>query len=93
MNKFRFWGSIILGGLALEIFDVDQSTRIWIGIFFGVAFLSHRAGEQEEKHRKNIENIDERLDAIERIQIKQRDASLRIAKLQEEVERLKKLWF
>ena len=48
---------------------------------------------RKEKHRKNIENIDERLDAIERIQIKQRDASLRIAKLQEEVERLKKLWF
>ncbi len=48
---------------------------------------------RKEIFRKNIENIDERLDAIERIQIKQRDASLRIAKLQEEVERLKKLWF
>ena len=93
MNKFWFWGSIILGGLALEIFDVDQSTRIWISIFAGVAFLSHRASQKEKKYRKIIEKIDERLDAIERTQVKQRDASLRIAKLQEEVERLKKLWF
>jgi len=93
MNNLWFWGSVIFGGLALEFFDVDQSTRIWIGIFVGVAFLSHRASEKEEKHRKIIEKIDGRLDAIERIQIKQRDASLRIAKLQEEVERLKKLWF
>tara|TARA_Y100000385_G_scaffold287855_1_gene353039 strand:+ start:236 stop:517 length:282 start_codon:yes stop_codon:yes gene_type:complete len=93
MNSFWFWGSVILGGLALELFDVDGSTRIWIGIFVGGAFLSHRASKKEEKDRKIIEKIDERLDAIERTQVKQRDASLRIAKLQEEVERLQKLWF
>ena len=82
-----------MGGLALETFDVNQSTRIWIGIFAGIAFLFHRASEKKEKYRKIIVRIDERLDAIERTQVKQRDASLRIAKLQEEVERLKQLWF
>ena len=93
MNNLWVWGSLILGGLALEFFDVDQSTRNWIAIVVVGLFLTHIASEKEDKDRKIIEKIDERLDAIERIQIKQRDASLRIAKLQEEVERLKKLWF
>ena len=93
MNISWVWGSLIVGGLALEFFGVDQSTLNWIAIFIVGLFLTQSASEKEKKYAKIIEKIDERLDAIERTQVKQRDASLRIAKLQEEVERLQKLWF
>ena len=85
MNNLWVWGSLILGGLALEFFDVDQTTRNWIAIVVVGLFLTHIASEKEDKGRKIIEKIDERLDALELQQHKQRNANRRIAKLEDEI--------
>ena len=91
MNNLWVWGSLILGGLALEFFDVDQSTRNWIAIVVVGLFLTHIASEKEDKDRKIIEKIDERLDALELQQHKQRDANRRIAELEEQLESIQSL--
>jgi hypothetical protein len=91
MNNLWVWGSLILGGLALEFFDVDQSTRNWIAIVVVGLFLTHIASEKEDKDRKIIEKIDERLDALELQQYKQRDANRRIAELEEQLESIQSL--
>ena len=85
MNNLWVWGSLILGGLALEFFGVDQSTRNWGTIVVVGIILALIVSEKEDMDRKIIEKIDERLDALELQQHKQRDANRRIAKLEDEV--------
>ena len=85
MNNLWVWGLVIFGGLALEFSGVEQSTRILIGILVAGAFLSHHESEKEEKRIEIVMKQNERLDALELQQHKQRDANRRIAKLEDEI--------
>ena len=91
MNNLWVWGSLILGGLALEFFGVDQSTRNWGTIVVVGIILALIVSEKEDMDRKIIEKIDERLDALELQQYKQRDANRRIAELEEQLESIQSL--
>ena len=80
---------LVLGMFSIfSIFDIDERGQLAIYILVAGGYLSHKQEEREEKRIEIIMKQNERLDALELQQHKQRDANRRIAKLEDEVKKL-----
>ena len=68
-----------------SIFDIEERGQIVLYLLVAGAYLNHHQEKREKKRIEIVMKQNERLDALELQQYKQRDANGRIAKLENDV--------
>lgn len=87
MNKSDIFFFVIIFGMfsIFSIFDIEERGQIALYLLVAGAYLSYREEKKEKERIEVVMKQNERLDALELQQHKQRGANRRIAKLEDEV--------
>ena len=87
MNKSDIFFFVIVFGMfsIFSIFDIEERGQIALYLLVAGAYLSYREEKKEKERIEVVMKQNERLDALELQQHKQRGANRRIAKLEDEV--------
>ena len=87
MNRSDLLFFLIVFGMfsIFSIFDIEERGQIVLYLLVAGAYLNHHQEKREKKRIEIVMKQNERLDALELQQYKQRDANGRIAKLENDV--------